>query len=277
MEIKIRQERKDDYHDVEVVVREAFWGCFEPVCNEHYLVHLLRDCDAFIPELDLVAEIEGRIVGHIVYSKAKVVDENGKEYEVLTFGPLSVLPEYQKCGVGASLIKYSVLEAKKLGYNAIVIYGHPDYYARFGFRSARTFGIGAPFDANMALELYDGALRGIKGKFIEDPVFEASGEAAAEYDKLFEPKEPAEMTSIDVLLERIPESAGNYFKAKGFRKLNFINRVSGRELLAWDGIDEDVLHKINEVLREYGIAEKLFPGCEILERAKAGINALINM
>ena len=109
-----------------------------PSCDEHLLVHKLRKIPAFVPELDFVAEVEGKIVGNIMYSRAKVVDETGAEHEVLTFGPISVLPEYQGKGIGKALLERTIAEARRLGYRAIVFYGHPDYYPRVGFRRARS-------------------------------------------------------------------------------------------------------------------------------------------
>ena len=97
MNIQIRLETPADYRAVEELTREAFWAFWEPnrtICDEHLLVHWLRFTPSFVPELDFVAETDGKIVGHIIYSKSKVIDETGKEYETLTFGPLSVLTEF---------------------------------------------------------------------------------------------------------------------------------------------------------------------------------------
>lgn len=94
MKLTIRPERPEDYREVEALTREAFWGVFHPTCDEHYLVHKLRSSRDFVPALDMVAESEGRIVGHILYTKACVTDAAGLDHEVLTFGPLSVLPAY---------------------------------------------------------------------------------------------------------------------------------------------------------------------------------------
>ena len=132
MSITLRLERPEDYRAVENLTREAFWGFMSPTCDEHYLVHLLRAVPAFLPELDFVSEMDGELVGHVMYSRAKVVDDGGKETEVLTFGPLSVLPTYWHCGVGSALMRHSIRGAKQMGYRAIVFYGHPDYYPRFG-------------------------------------------------------------------------------------------------------------------------------------------------
>ncbi len=193
MNIEIRHESKKDYEEVENLTREAFWDIYQPGCDEHLLAHKLREVPAFIPELDFVAELDGKIVGNIMYSKAKIVDEKGVEHEVITFGPLSVLPSYQKSGIGSRLVNFTIELAKKMGFRAIVIFGNPDYYHRFGFANADKFHIttsdGANFEAFMALELYKGALQGIGGKFHEDPVFQIDKEELESFERKFPNKE----------------------------------------------------------------------------------------
>lgn len=280
MAINIRLENKNDFQPVEELTREAFWGFSRPTCDEHYLAHLLRQSPAFIPELDFVAEIDGKLVGNVMYSKAKVVDDTGTENEVITFGPLSVLPEYWHSGVGSALMKHSILKARDLGYKGIVFHGHPDYYPRFGFQNAGVFGItnadGYNYDALMAMELYEGAFEDIQGRFFEDPLFEIRPEDAEKYDREhFVKKDPASLVPISALLERLPEGAQKAITAEGdIATLPWLNRFSGREMLTWEGMDEDALRTVNQVLSEYGYAKKLFPGCEILERAKKGIKVL---
>ena len=99
-EIVIRNEIKSDYRKVEELTREAFWNLYVPGCNEHYIVHIMREHKDFISELDLVAELDGKIVGNVMYTKSYLVDQTGNKKEVLTFGPISVLPEYQRKGIG---------------------------------------------------------------------------------------------------------------------------------------------------------------------------------
>lgn len=279
LNLKLRMEKPEDHHAVELLTREAFWGFMSPTCDEHYLVHLLRSSPAFVPELDLVAEYEGELVGNVMYSKATVTDQDGKVHPVLTFGPLSVLPKFWNCGVGSALMRSSIWKAKELGYRGIVLYGHPDYYPRFGFQSAKLFNItgedGTNRDSLMAMELSHGSLQGITGRFAEDSIFGACEEGAEEYDKQYFPhKEPVQKLSIDVLLSRLPEYARAGFYQRGVKTLAVLNRFSGRELLSWDGIDLEAMQIINAVLQENGIAPKLLPGCEILERAKTGIDCI---
>ena len=276
--IIIRPEREDEHYAVELLTREAFWGFFRPDCDEHYIVHRLRRSAAFIPELDFVAECEGKLIGNIMYSKAKVVDDADFEHEVITFGPLSVMPEYQNKGVGSALLRHSILAARDMGFGAIVFYGHPDYYPRFGFQNAEVFGITDPkgrnFDALMAMELYDGALHGISGRFFEDDAFDCDKTETEKYNKNFPHKEPVEMISINVLLDQLPGPARRIFTERKMQNLALLNHFSGREMLGWDGADEGTILIVNRVLREHNYAPKLLPGCEILERAKQGIRLL---
>ncbi|PKM72069.1 MAG: GNAT family N-acetyltransferase [Firmicutes bacterium HGW-Firmicutes-16] len=193
MNINIRLENEKDFEKVENLTREAFWDIYQPGCDEHLLAHKLRKVPAFIPELDFIVELDGQIVGNILYSKAIIVDESDKEHEVVTFGPLSVLPSQQKTGIGSKLINHTIELVKKMGYKAIVIFGNPAYYHRFGFVNAEEFHIntadGGNFDAFMVLELYEGALQGISGKFREDAVFHIEKAELEEFERKFPYKE----------------------------------------------------------------------------------------
>ena len=104
MEIELRRERPEDYRETEEMVRAAFWNHFAPGCDEHYLLHVMRSCPAFLPELDIVAVFEGRIVGNVDYTRAVVLGDDGAKREVLALGPIAVLPEFQGRGVGRKLI-----------------------------------------------------------------------------------------------------------------------------------------------------------------------------
>lgn len=193
MMISIRVEQARDYSAVEHLTREAFWDLYHPGCSEHLIVHKIRDVPAFVGELSLVACDGDTIVGNIMYSRARVVDARNQEYEVLCMGPIGVLPSCQKKGIGSQLMNASIRKAKALGFRAVIIYGNPAYYHRFGFVNAQEYGITTPtgdnFDAFMALELYDGALQGISGKFYADRVFEVDHQELEAFDKQFPYKE----------------------------------------------------------------------------------------
>ena len=169
MNILIRLEEESDFEKVEYLIREAFWDVYRPGCSEHLLVH--------------------KIVGNIIYSRARVVNEDNLEYEVLCMGPLSVLPAYQRRGIGSQLLQETLDKARKLGYKAVIIFGNPGFYERFGFKNARQFMIqtssGENFDAFMALELQEGVLDGISGKFYEDKVFEIEDDELEAFEKRF--------------------------------------------------------------------------------------------
>lgn len=192
-DVVLRNEAESDYRAVEKLTREAFWNQYVPGCSEHYLLHIMRNSNSFIPELDIVAEVNGEIVGNIVYTKAKIVDDNGIYHNVISFGPFAVLPTFQGKGIGSILIEHTSLKAKELGYKAILIYGDPDYYSRFGFKPAENYEIGTADNMYVAplqaLELYQGALSNISGRFIEDQVYHIDEFKAEEFDKKFSPKE----------------------------------------------------------------------------------------
>ena len=196
MDVSLRLEKEEDYYNVENVTRDAFWEMRgrPSGCDEHYLVNIIRKSSDFIRELNYVALLENEIVGHIIYTKSKIIDNENNEYETITFGPVSVLPELQNRGIGSQLIKFSLKRAGELGYRALIIYGHPKYYPRFGFKDARDYKITTPegenFDAFMAYEIYEGALKGINGKAYLSPVFSyINAEEVRKFDKKFPPKE----------------------------------------------------------------------------------------
>ena len=199
IDLVIRNEKKEDYRTVEQLTREAFWNLYVPGCNEHYMLHNLRNSSDFIPELDFVTEKEGQIVGQIVYSRGIIKCTQGEEKEVITFGPVSVLPAFQKRGIGSALIIHTINLARKMGYPAICIYGDPRYYSRFGFRCAEKYEIKTADDkfavSLQVLELRQGALNNVSGRFIESAAFTVDETEFAEYDATFPFKEKKETDS----------------------------------------------------------------------------------
>lgn len=193
MNISIRLENENDFRSVENITREAFWDVYKPGCDEHLVIHKIRKLNVFIRELDFVACEEEIIVGSIIYSHAKVINEDNEEFGVLCMGPLGVLPSYQGKGIGTLLMKHSINVAKTLGYNAIVIFGNPNFYHRFGFENAMKYNIqtswGANFEEFMVLELYGDSLEGISGKYYEDSVFEIDKDELNVFEKQFPYKE----------------------------------------------------------------------------------------
>ncbi|MDR2535683.1 MAG: N-acetyltransferase [Treponema sp.] len=192
MEIELRREEKTDYRIVEALTREAFWNIYRPGCIEHWILHTIREAGEFIRELDYVAVYNNEIIGNIVYSKTKIL-KNEEPYTVITFGPVSVLPKYQKMGVGKKLIAYTIEKSKTLGYNGIVIYGNSEYYKKYGFKNSREYNItdleGGYNDALLVLELYPKALENINGRYYEGKIFTINKKELEEYEKGFAPKE----------------------------------------------------------------------------------------
>ncbi len=185
--IKLRLEEERDYRLVEEITKEAFDGLHGPGCDEHLIAHKLRESDCYVKELAYVIEKENEVIGNIMYSKAII--KGSSEYEVLTFGPVSIKKSEQGKGYGSLLITHTINLAKELGYNGIVIYGHDKYYPRFGFVNAKDFNIttkdGENFDAFMALELSEGSLNDIEGRFYENEVFEVDQEELVNFEKQF--------------------------------------------------------------------------------------------
>lgn len=167
MEIKIRQEMSIDFKTVFDLLEKAFKTEKLSDHKEQFLVERLRKSSAFIPELSLVAEIENKIVGHILLTKIKIKNDQ-KEFHSLSLAPISVLPDFQRNGIGGLLIEQSHKKAKELGYNSVVILGHEKYYPKFGYQQADKFGIELPFDIPkkncMVIELTENGLKEINGK-----------------------------------------------------------------------------------------------------------------
>lgn len=195
----IRNEKESDYSIVEEITRKAFYNRYTPGCFEHYLVHIMRNHEDFIPELDFVAELDGQVIGNIMYTKAKLVDESGFEKEILTFGPISVLPEYQRKGYGKLLMEHSFQEAARLGYDVIVIFGSPANYVGRGFQSCKKYNICLENHkypaAMMVKELKEHVLDGRKWFYYDSPVMNIDEEEARRYDDSLEKMEKKHLPS----------------------------------------------------------------------------------
>ena len=191
--ITIRPERVSDYQQVEDIIRQAFYNLYTPGCTEHYLAHAIRPHPDFLPELDLVLELDGRVVGNIMYTKSTLVDEAGKEKGILTFGPVCIRPGLQRRGYGRLLMEESFRRASAMGYEAIVIFGDPNNYVGRGFQSCKKFRVsaeGGKYPAAMLVkELIPGALAGHQWTYHDSPVMAVSEEAALRYDDTLPPME----------------------------------------------------------------------------------------
>jgi len=189
----IRNETQDDYRIVEEMIKKAFWNLYVPGCNEHYFAHQVRESEDYIPELDFVMEEDGRIIGHILYVKAKLIADDGTEKEILSFGPFTVHPDYQRKGYGRKLLNHSVEVARKMGYDTIVIFGNPENYACYGFRNCKRYNVcleeGVHPVSLMVKELAEGALSGKSWKYVESPAHQLDESGFEAFDSTFEPME----------------------------------------------------------------------------------------
>lgn len=151
----VRREEEADYQRVEAITRKAFYNLYVPGCHEHYLVHVMREHEDFLPELDLVIEADGQVVGSILYTKNRLVDESGEEKAILTFGPVCVAPDFQRQGYGKRLMEESFRRAAALGWDTIVIFGNPGNYVSRGFKSCKKYNVcleGGVFPAAMLVK-----------------------------------------------------------------------------------------------------------------------------
>lgn len=195
-EYELRLETEKDYREVENLTREAFWNKYRPGCMEHYVLHRYRALPDFVRELDYVIEKDGKIVAHIMYSRAVIEADNGQTIPILIFGPVSVLPEMQGKGYGSAIIYYTLNKAAELRYGAVAITGNPDYYHRFGFLSGSSVGIyysGIPREEEAAFfmvkELRNGFLNGITGTYHDPKGYETNEDEVEAFDLSFPPKE----------------------------------------------------------------------------------------
>jgi predicted N-acetyltransferase YhbS len=162
MNLEIRQETEADFAEVYELNRTAF-----DQDTEAKLVGLLRKSNAFIPALSLVAIVDNNVVGHILFTKIIITDDNGSENDSLALAPMTVRPDLQKRGIGRQLILQGLNKAKELGHKSVIVLGHEHYYPKFGFVPADKWKITSPYDvpANvfMGIELINDGLKGVTG------------------------------------------------------------------------------------------------------------------
>ena len=193
--IIIRRETEKDYRAVEELTREAFWNVYRPGCSEHYVIHVLRDDPAFVKELDLVMEKDGRLIGQNMFMRTRIDADDGKTVPVLTMGPIGIIPELKRRGYGKALLDYSLEKAGALGFGAVLFEGNIGFYGHSGFEYASNFGIryhDLPEDADASFflckELIPGYLNGITGEYATPQGYFVSEEDAEAFDRLFPTK-----------------------------------------------------------------------------------------
>ena len=150
----IRPEEPKDYREVEELTREAFWNVYRPGCVEHYVLNQYRNSPDFVKELDFVMEEDGKIIGHVMFSRAELViaeipgtsprmtqGETSQKIASWTFGPISIHPNYKRKGYGLKLLNYALEQARKIGVGFLCMEGNIDFYKHAGFKLACTYNI----------------------------------------------------------------------------------------------------------------------------------------
>ena len=191
----IRLEQEKDYRENENLVRESFWNVYRPGCSEHYVLHVMRDDPAFIPELCFVMEQNGKLIGQNLFAKTVIEADDGRTIPVLTMGPIGIIPELKRQGYGKKLLDYSLEKAREMGFGAVLFEGNIRFYGKSGFDYASRFGIryhdlpeGADASFFLCRELIPGYLDGITGVYQTPQVYYVADEAVEEFDKNFPPK-----------------------------------------------------------------------------------------
>lgn len=195
----IRREAEQDHRTVENLIRESFWNVYRPGCLEHFVIHRLREDPAFVPELDLVMEEDGRIIGQNMFMRAEIRADDGRRIPIMTMGPICITPELKRRGYGKRLLDDSLERAAALGCGALCFEGNILFYGKSGFTYAREFGIryhdlpeGADDSFFLCRELIPGYLKGITGVYGPPEGYfcaEREPEEFARFDALFPPKE----------------------------------------------------------------------------------------
>ena len=195
----IRRETAADHRAVEELIRESFWNVYRPGCLEHFVIHRLREDPAFVPELDLVMEKGGRLIGQNMFMRAGISADDGREIPIMTMGPICIAPELKRKGYGKRLLDESLARAAELGCGALCFEGNIDFYGKSGFTYASRFGIryhdlpeGADASFFLCKELIPGYLDGVTGVYGPPEGYFAADrepEAFEAFDATFPPKE----------------------------------------------------------------------------------------
>lgn len=195
----IRREKTEEERDVENLVRESFWNVYRPGCLEHYVIHCLRKDSAFIPELDFVMTVKADdkdvIIGQIMCVKAEIMADNGTKLPIMTFGPISIRPDYQRKGYGKALLDYTMSKAAEMKFGAVCMEGNIDFYGKCGFTYASEYGIryhgmseGKVAQFFLCKELIPGYLTGVTGEYATPNGYFFDDAECEKFDKSFPKK-----------------------------------------------------------------------------------------
>ena len=192
----IRPETESDFAAVENLVRESFWNVYRPGCSEHYVLHVLRNDPAFVKELDLVMEQNGRLIGQNMFMKTVIEADDGRSIPVLTMGPICITPALKRQGYGKKLLDHSLEKAAAMGFGAVLFEGNIGFYGKSGFDYARKFGIryhdlpeGADDSFFLCRELIPGYLNGVTGVYQTPAGYYVDDAAVEAFDAAFPAKE----------------------------------------------------------------------------------------
>ena len=192
----IRRETSDDYKAVENLTREAFWNVYRPGCTEHFVLHQFRERPEFVKELDYVLEIGGRIIGHIMFVRAEIKTDDGRALPVMTFGPISIHPDFQRKGYGKILLDFALQKAAEMGVGAVCMEGNINFYGKCGFDVASKSGIhyyAEPRDEVVPYfllkQLKPGYLDGVTGVYKTPDGYFIDDDEAEAFDRQFPPKQ----------------------------------------------------------------------------------------
>jgi predicted N-acetyltransferase YhbS len=194
-DVTIRLEKKEEYREVENLIRESFWNVYRPGCSEHYVIHVLRDDPAFVKELDFVMELNGELIGQNMFMRTFIKSDECGDIDVLTMGPICIAPHLKRKGYGKLLLDYSLERAKEAGFGAVLFEGNIDFYGKCGFDYAGNFGIryhDLPEDADdsffLCKELAAGYLKGVTGVYQTPGGYYVDDRDVEEFDRSFPPK-----------------------------------------------------------------------------------------
>ena len=192
---QIRLERKEEHREVELLVRESFWNVYRPGCLEHYVLNQLRKDPAFVPELNLVMECDGEIIGQTMFMRAEIKADDGRTIPIMTMGPICIRKDLRRRGYGKYLLDVSLEKARKMGCGALCFEGNIEFYGKSGFTYASDFAIryrGLPEGADASFflckELIPGYLNGIIGEYAPPQGYFVDEAEAAIFDQQFPPK-----------------------------------------------------------------------------------------
>ena len=192
----IRRERPEDHRAVEELIRESFWNVYRPGCSEHWVIHVLRDDPAFVPELDVVMEEDGRLIGQNMFMKTVIDADDGRTVPVLTMGPICIANDLKRRGYGKFLLDRCLETAAEMGFGAVLFEGNIGFYGNCGFDYARNFGIryhdlpeGADDSFFLARELIPGYLDGVTGVYQTPKGYYVDDADVERFDAGFPPKE----------------------------------------------------------------------------------------